>query len=301
MDTNRDIFDGMIVFCEVVEANGFAAAARNLGHAASHVSKEVARLEARLGTRVLNRTTRTISLTEAGRAYYDQARQVIEDARCAQERILSANEKPFGLLRVSAPVSLSLTTLNRWLPEFLDRYPEIRMQVDSSDRRVDLVAEGFDVVVRAGRLDDTDLIATRLDTARLLTVAAPDYLGGHGTPATPADLTGHTLIDFSQREIAARWSYRGEGGTTVAVTVAPRVVCNSAETEAALAIAGVGITRLPSFACSAELVSGALVPILEAFEEPPIGVYAVYPSRAHLAAKVRVFVDFLRLKFKETP
>ena len=143
----------MIVFCEVVEAAGFSAAAQRLGHSASHVSKEIVRLEDRLGARLLNRTTRTVSLTDDGRIYYEHARRVVDDARDAESAILSVKDKPLGLLRVSVPVSFSLNYLNQWLPEFLDAYPEVNLEIEASDRIVDIVAEGYDVVVRAvGRI-----------------------------------------------------------------------------------------------------------------------------------------------------
>ena len=299
MSSNNAVFDGMIVFCEVVEATGFSAAAQRLGHSASHVSKEIVRLEDRLGARLLNRTTRTVSLTDDGRIYYEHARRVVNDARDAESAILSFKDKPFGLLRVSVPVSFSLNYLNQWLPEFLDAYPDVNMEIEASDRIVDIVAEGYDVVVRAGQLDASDLIAKKLLTSRRLTVASPDYLREHGEPSKPDDLEGHTLIDFSQRKIASIWSYVGEASREIRVHVQPRVVCDNAETELALAVSGVGITRLPSLACQKELASGALVSILTEFENPPLGVWAVYPSRSHLAAKVRAFVDFLDRKFNQ--
>jgi DNA-binding transcriptional LysR family regulator len=298
MNANTDAFDGMIVFCEVVEANGFTAAARKLGHSASHVSKEISRLEERLSARLLNRTTRTISLTETGRLYYDHVRHIIDDARDVQSLILSANDKPVGLLRASVPVTFNQSYLSPRLPEFLAAYPDVRLYLEESDRMVDLVAEGFDVVVRAGNLDDTDFIAKRLMTSRLLTLASPAYLHEHGTPSVPADLSEHVLIDFSRRKIATAWEYPGPGGKSISVPITPRVVCNSAETEVALCMSGVGITRLPSMVCEEELASGALIPILTPFEKPPIGVFAIYPSRSHIAAKVRAFVDFLAEKFK---
>lgn len=296
MDTNRNLFDGMTIFCEVVEANGFAAAAAHLGHSASHVSKEVARLETRLGARLLNRTTRRLSLTEIGRTYFEQSRQIIDDAKSVQNRILSIGEKPIGLLRISVPVSISQTHINKWLPEFLQTYPDVRMEVEVSDRMVDIVAEGFDVVIRASRLDDTGLIARKLMTSRLLTVASPAYLERCGEPENPHALSDHALIDFSYRKMSGSWEYRANAGRSISVSISPLLVCNSAETELAAVVGGVGIARLPGMACERELDAGLLVPILTAYEELPIGVYALYPSRAHLAAKVRAFVDFLVAK-----
>lgn len=297
MNNKKTLFDGLIVYCAVVENEGFTAAARALGHTPSHVSKEIARLEERLGARLLNRTTRTVSLTDVGGNYYQKARQIIEDASSAEKQILDTSHKPSGLLKLSVPVSVALSCLNAWLPEFLDAYPDIRMSIDASDRLVDIVAEGFDVVVRAGQLKDSDLVARKLVTSRLMTVASPRYLATAGTPETPDELQGHVLIDYSLREISDLWGFSGHQGQLVNVPVVPRITCNSAETEQALAIAGVGITRLPGFSCQDKILSGDLVAILEDYEMPPIGLYAIYPSRSQLATKVRAFVDFLTRKF----
>ena len=299
MNNNPAIFDGLIVFCAVVENEGFTAAARTLGHTPSHVSKEIARLEERLGVRLLNRTTRSVSLTDAGGRYYERARQIVEDARRAQDQIMGAASTPSGLLNISVPVSLSLSCLNAWLPEFLSCYPDIRLAIETSDRMVDIVGEGFDVVVRAGSLDDSDLVARRLSTSRLLIVASPDYLERAGMPKKPEDLVDHVLIDFAHRDLAGRWRFSYSDGRRLSIPVSPRVVCNSGETEEALAIAGVGITRLPSFICQRAIDSGRLIPILEPFENPPVGIYAIYPSRLQLAPKVRAFVDFLIDKFND--
>lgn len=299
MNINTSLFDGMILFCAVVENGGFTAAARKLGHTPSHVSKEIARLEERLGVRLLNRTTRSISLTDAGSRYFEKARHIIEDARRAEDQILSAAGTPSGLLKISIPVSFGLSCLNAWLPEFLSLYPDIRLSIDADDRIVDIVAEGFDVVVRAGQLDDSDLVAKRLMTSRLLIVASPDYLERAGTPETPEDLANHVLIDFSHRRLANTWQFSDHGGHNISIPVSARVTCNSGETEEALAIAGIGITRLPSFVCQRAIDSSALASILEPFENLPIGIYAIYPSRLQLAPKVRVFVDFLNDKFSE--
>ena len=295
---DNQLFDGYVVFCAVVETGGFTAAARKLGHTASHVSKEIGRLEARLNCRLLNRTTRSVSLTEAGSRFYENIRVLIDDAQDAQQAVLDTADRPSGLLKISSPVSISLSCLNRWLPEFLGMYPDIRLEFEASDRMADVVGEGFDIVVRAGHLKDSELIAHPLGKSRLLTVASPSYLEKAGVPGSPDDLGSHVLIDFAGRELARAWDFAGTGQRKINVAINPRVICNSAESELALALAGVGITRLPSFACKAELDAGRLVPILEEFEKPPIGIFAIYPSRANLPKKSRVFVDFLAGKFR---
>jgi DNA-binding transcriptional LysR family regulator len=299
MAANSASLDGLIVFVEVVEGGGFTAAARNLDHSVSFVSKEIARLEDRLGVRLLNRTTRSVIPTDIGRVYYERCRQIIADARDAERGITESHAKPQGLLNISAPVSFGLAYLNDVLPEFLADYPEITLNVEMSDRLVDVIAEGFDVVIRAGYLKDSNLIARRLMRSRLLTVASPEYLAREGTPLTPAELPEHACIAFTYKQVTTHWEYLDPDGGSIGVTVDPRAVCNNAETEIALVAAGAGITRMPSFICHREVEDGRLIPILERYETPPIGVYAVYPHRAHLSAKVRVFVDFLIRNFAE--
>ena len=293
MDYNVDLFDGMVLFCAVVDQDGMSAAAKRLGHTPSHVSKEIARLEKRLGTRLLNRTTRRIGLTESGRIYYENALRVIDDARTLQDRLHSIGDQPFGELRMSVPVIFAHGWLNQYLPEFLERYPDVDLHIDVSERHADMIGEGFDLLVRIGALPSTDHITRTLFETRGLTVASPGYLKRYGTPNHPKDLADHTLIDFSFHGRSQSWNYAGEGGEAFAVPITPRIRCGDARTEKALALAGKGITRLPEIACQNELGTGALVPILTTFEKPPLGVHVIYASRENLPAKTRAMIDFL--------
>lgn len=293
MDHNKDLFDGIYLFHTVVEQEGLSAAARVLGHTPSHVSKELARLEARLGTRLLNRTTRTISLTETGRTYFENARRMIADTRAVEDRLNVLGDRPFGELRMSVPVVFAHSCLNEWLPEFLERYPEIKLNIDVSERRADMIAEGIDLLVRIGNLPPSDLIARELFKTEGVTVAAPSYLEQHGVPAHPSELEGHDLIDFSFHGPTQNWTYLSPGGAQISVPVSPRIRCNDAQTEKSLAVAGRGITRLPKLSCKAELDDGALVSLLTDFATPPAGVHVIYASRDNLAAKTRAMIDFL--------
>lgn len=299
MSNSNSVFDGMVIFCEVVACGNFAIAAKNLNHSASHISKSISRLENRLATRLLNRTTRTLSLTEMGKIYYQHASELVAEAKCMDERIISQKDKPFGLLRISAAAIFCSRYLNAWLPEFLEQYPDIRLNLSSDDRKVDVVAEGFDVVIRAAPLGDSDLIAKKLVMSSRMTVASPLYIKQHGTPEKPQDITQHKLIAFSYGNSTTVWDYLDHNQVPIQINITPEVVCDTAQTELALAKGGYGITRLPSIACEAEIKSGALVRLLENFEKPAIGIYALYPSRAHLAAKVRAFMDFLNHKFEQ--
>ncbi|MTI02678.1 LysR family transcriptional regulator [Roseibium sp. RKSG952] len=293
MDHNKDLFDGMVLFCTVVEQEGMSAGAKLLGHTPSHVSKEIARLETRLGTRLLNRTTRQISLTESGRIYYENARRIVDDTRAVQNRLHSVGDRPFGELRMSVPVVFAHGWLNGWLPEFLERYPEVDLNIDVSERRADMIGEGIDLLVRIGDLPPSDLIAREIFRTQGLTVASRSYLKRYGTPLHPDDLKGHQLIDFSFHGVTQNWTYPGPDGEVITVPIAPRIRCNDGHTEKALALAGLGITRLPELSCQAELVAGTLVAILPDFRAPPIGVNVIYASRDNLPAKTRAMIDFL--------
>lgn len=293
MDHNKDLFDGMYLFYTVVEEQGLSAAARVLGHTPSHVSKEIARLETRLGSRLLNRTTRRISLTEPGRSYFENARRIIEDTRAVEDRLHALGDRPFGELRMSIPVVFAHGCLNDWLPEFLERYPEVTLNIDISERRADLIAEGIDLLVRIGKLPPSELIARELFKTDRMTVAAPSYVERAGIPMHPNDLKHHDLIDFSFHGNTQTWSYVGLDQETINVSINPRVRCNDAQTEKALAMSGSGITRLPKLACQNELASGELVPLLTKFMKPPTTVHAVYASRINLPAKTRAMIDFL--------
>lgn len=293
MDYNRDIFDGMVLFCAVVAKESMSAAAKLLGHTPSHVSKEIARLEARLGARLMNRTTRRLSLTEAGRIYFENAQRMVDDAHTMQDHLHSIGDRPFGELRMSVPVVFAHGWLNEKLPEFLDRYPGINLHVDVSERRADMIGEGIDLLVRIGNLPSSDLIAREICKTRGLTVAAPAYLERRGTPQQPSELQDHDLIDFSFHGIAQHWNYLGSDDATISIPTTPRIRCNDAQTEKALALAGQGITRLPQIACHTELEAGTLVSVLKKYSTQPVAINAIYASRENLPTKTRAMVDFL--------
>lgn len=298
MDYNKHLFDGMVLFLTVVEQEGLSAAARLLGHTPSHVSKEISRLETRLGARLLNRTTRRISLTEAGRTYYESARRIIADAKATQEHLQTTGDRPFGELRMSVPVVFAHGCLNRWLPEYLERYPDVALNIDVSERRADMIGEGIDLLVRIGSLPSSELIARELFKSRLMTVASPEYLARMGTPLHPEDLKHHALIDFSFHGTTQHWTYHSADHSEISIPITPRIRCNDANSEKCYAISGLGITRLPSLACDAESAAGSLVPILTDFEPAPAAVHAIYASKENLPAKTRSMIDFLVEKSK---
>ncbi len=293
MAANREILDGMVVFVQVVESNGFGAAARKLGHSTSFISKEVTKLEDRLGVRLLNRTTRRISLTQIGETYFSRCRQIIDEAEEAERSILQLHEHPRGRLKVSAPISLNHASLKLILPTFMRLYPDIDLDINLTDRFVDVIGEGYDVAIRGGDLTDSNLVSRRIMTSEAVVVASPDYLAERGMPRHPSDLVHHDHIAYSYRKSPDMLDFIDQNGKPMSIKIKPRILCNNAELEEAFVIQGVGFSALPLFACQQALAEGKLVRILEEYVHRPIGIHALYPHRQHLSAKVRVFIDFL--------
>jgi len=289
---NIDLLDGVAVFVGVINAGSFTAAARALGHSTSYVSKEITRLEERLGSRLINRTTRTLSLTDAGRAYYERCSQIVIDAENAERSINQLQDKPRGLLRINAPVSFGSQYLLDVLSRFMHRYPEVKLEVEFNDRLIDVVAEGYDVVIRVGEIKDSNLVARKFTSSRAVVVASPDYIKRKGCPEKAEDLTQHDCIAYSLLPTPAQLDFYKDGVRS-SVTVDPRAMCNSAAIEVAMAVQGIGITRLPLFTCEQEVANGELKIILEDYDKIKLDVYAVYPHRQYLTAKVRAFVDFV--------
>jgi len=294
-----DRFDEINAFAAVADARSFTQGARRLGVSSAQVSKLVARLENRLGARLLNRTTRDVSLTDTGRAYLERARSLMEDFE-ALEGSVRDQSGPRGTLKISAPVSFGATQLTPALLDFAAAYPEVSLDVSSTDRAVNLVEEGFDVAVRIGILADSSVIARKLAGVRLVTCASPDYLQAAGSPATPQDLAKHeAILDNNMRDPTV-WVFGGMG-EPYEVRVHGRLKFGGADACVAAARRGLGITRTPAFAAAEDLRAGRLVPLMCAYESQLIHVHAVYPHARHLAAKVRAFVDFLAERYSGEP
>lgn len=294
-----DRLDEIRAFVAVAEARSFTHGARKVGVSGAQVSKLVARLENRLGARLLNRTTRDVSLTDTGQAYLERARDLLESFD-ALETSVRDQSGPSGTLRVSAPVSFGTNQLTHALLDFAAGCSAVSVDVSFSDRLVNLVEEGFDVAIRIGHLSDSSLVARKLAPVRLVTCASPEYLARAGTPAALEDLAQHeAIIDTNARDPAV-WRF-GPYGDTREVRVRGRLRFNGAEPCVAAAAAGFGITRSPAFAAAQHLREGRLVAILCDLEPELIHVHAVYPHARHLAAKVRAFVDFLAARYAGEP
>ena len=286
-------------FTAVADARSFSQAARRLGISAAQISKLVASLEDRLGVRLLNRTTRDVSLTDTGRSYLARARELLE-AFDQLESSVDDSAGPRGVLRISVPVSFGAVEIGPALLDFAAVYEEVGLDVSFSDRAVNLVEEGFDAAVRIGGLADSSLVARRLASARIVTCASPAYVARHGTPVAPADLAGReVIIDLNPKEPFAFEFGRGAGRQTVRVN--GRLRFSSAQACLAAARAGFGIARAPAFAAVEDLRAGRLKSLLCEFEPEPLPIHVVYPQTRHLAAKVRAFVDFLAQRFAGEP
>lgn len=276
---------------ETLERGSFSAAAVRLGVSKQIVSRRVAALEADLGARLLQRTTRRLSPTEAGLAYAERARRVLLELAEAEQEVAHGDGTPRGRLRVSAPVSFGTLHLAPALPGFLARHPGVEAEIDLDDREVDLVGEGYDVAVRLGRLADSSLIALRIARIRLLTCASPAYLERHGAPQAPADLRRHACLLYSVAR-GADWRFGA-----ARVVVSGRLRTNNGEVLLAAAIAGAGIARIPEFLAGPALLDGRLREVLPAHACEEGGAYVVYPRHRQGSAAIRAFAAYLQEYF----
>jgi DNA-binding transcriptional LysR family regulator len=292
MGVAMDSLNGFVVFVQVAQARSFAGAARVLGVSASAVGKSVARLEQRLGVRLFHRSTRSIALTAEGQLFLERSRRILDEIEAAEGELSQATAAPRGRLRVGLPLVSSLVL--PVLADFMRQYPEIELDLDFSDRLVDIVEEGFDAVVRTGQPADSRLSARLLGAFSRMLVASPDYLARHGTPATPQDLAQHRCLHY-------RYAHSGklevwplpaapDGRETVLPT---SMICNNIETRLCFALQGRGIAWLPDFAVREALADGRLVPVLPAQVHSRGVFHVLWPAGRHMTPKLRALVDFL--------
>lgn len=281
--------DEILIFTRVVQGGSFTAAAAAVGMPKSTVSRKIAELEARVGARLLQRTTRTVSLTDVGRVYYDHCVRIVAEIEEAQLAVSQLQSTPRGLLRVTVPLTFSC--LGPIFAEYLRLYPDVQVDVLCTDRRVDVVEERFDLALRAGATPDTSLVARRLGAVRRRLVAAPEVAKGLGEPKDIAELTGHPCIVFAPE--GSTWQLRS-GARTAEIAVAPRLVVNDYEMLRSVARAGFGVALLPEYLCLEDLRAGRLVPVLPSWSAPEVPLFALYPSARHLSPKVMALLDLLR-------
>ena len=292
-----DRFHAIGAFVEVVETGSFVRAADKLGVSVSSVSRHVSELEAHLNARLLNRTTRTLSLTEAGRAFHERCVQLLADLDEAEASAGAGAIVPRGTLRVSCAVSFGERYVAPAMAAFMAKYPEMRLDMELSDRFVDLVNEGFDAAVRIGAVGGQNLVGRPVGTTRLVCCASPAYLARHGQPRTPGDLARHVCLLYQYAPQRALWTFTDRAGAQCKVRVAGPVHANNGGFLAALAREGIGISNEPDFIVGPDIRAGRLVRILRNFSSVANGIHVVYPSRRHLSAKVRAFAEFLTERF----
>lgn len=288
-----DRLTALTVFRQVAEWGSFAEAGRRLKLSPPAISKNVAELEAHLGVRLINRTTRRMALTEEGRIYLEHVVRGLDALTEADEALCPVKNAPSGTLRVSAPMTVTLTRLSAAIPEFLKRYPDLKLDLHLDDRRVDLVREGFDLAIRGSdRLEDSSLIARQLAVMPHVLCGAPAYFDAQAAPAVPADLRAHTCIRFSLSGHADTWVFSKDGRTEQIAVHARYSVTSSLAVRDALR-SGLGLSLIPRPYVEEDLKEGRLRAVLEDWTTVETTLYAVYPSRQHVAPKIRAFLDFL--------
>lgn len=292
-----DRFTALQVFRHVAELESFAEAGRRLGLSAPAVSKNIAELEAHLGVRLINRTTRRMALTGEGRIYLDHVARGLDALADADGALCPVKKEPSGILRVSAPMTVTLTRLSASIPAFLARYPDLKLDLHLDDRRVDIVREGFDLAIRGSdSLEDSSLVARKLATMPHVLCGSPAYFAARGMPKAPADLAGHELVRFSLSGHADRWEFRRDGvSERIAVTARYSVASSIAVRDALRA--GFGLSLIPLPYVEEDVAAGRLVTALDDWEKVETTLYAIYPSRQHVAPKLRAFLDFLVAAF----
>lgn len=290
----------MLLFAQVVKAKSFSGAAQRLGISKSRVSKSVARLEAALGVRLLQRSTRRLGLTEVGEAYLEHCERIADELAQADLTVGSLHSEPRGKLRFSAPVAFSTLHVASALPDFMGRYPDLSVEMTISDRLVDLVEEGYDLALRITPEPGPNLVARRLAPIRRKICGSPAYLARCGVPRRPEDLIGHNCLDYTYQNTQGIWHLQGPGGDA-AIPVSGSLRINDDEALSQAVLGGLGLALLPTFIVGRELQSGRLVEVLPGYVPTERFVYAVYMPNRHLPAKVRAFIDFLLERFGSEP
>jgi DNA-binding transcriptional LysR family regulator len=296
-----DRFADIEALVAIVETGTFRAAGERIGVAKSVVSRRVSQLENCLGARLLHRTTRRLSLTDAGRNFYQRAVQILADLDDAEQAVSAETGELRGVIRLAAPLTFGLRYLSAAIADFLERHPAIELNLDLNDRNLNLVEEGFDLAVRIGELRDSTLVARRIGTARGVTCASRGYLQRYGVPVRPEELRQHIGLQYSHISYQQQWRYETPDGKTVFAQPQIRIRANNGEALAAAAVAGLCITAGPTFILGEYLREGSLVSILKEYPRHPVGIHAVYPPGRMLPRRIQAFSDFLAERFGDRP
>lgn len=292
-----DRWQAMQAFVRVVESGSFVAAAERLHLSTSSLSRLIAELEQHLGARLLNRTTRRLSLTESGQSYYERCVALLAELAEAEALVGQSAAQPRGTIRLTCSYSMAEQRVAPAIAHFGERYPDVRFELTVSDRVIDIVEEGFDLAIRVGAVRAESLVARRLGAMRLVLAAAPAYLARHGTPEAPQDLARHNALTYAYAATPRVWRFTGPDGVAQDVRVDGSLHANSGDALLAAAVAGLGVINEPDFMLGAALASGALQPLLAGYAGQGGDIWALYPSRRHLSLKVRLFVDHIAQAF----
>jgi DNA-binding transcriptional LysR family regulator len=296
-----DKLDAMQAFAKVVALGSYAEAGRQLGLTRSAVSKGVMELEQILGARLLDRTTRRVSPTEAGLAYYERCVDILARLEETEQQVSRLHDEPRGVLKVNGPMSFGALYLGDAIADFMLSYPELKVELVLNDRFIDPIEEGADVTIRIALLQDSSLIARKLAPARRRLVASPDYLEKHGTPSMPEDLAAHRSLTYGHTTMLQRWQLTTEDGKAFTVPINSMLCSNNGDVLRAAALTGRGITELPTFLVGPDIKAGRLKVVLPDYAPAELGIYALYAPNRYLAAKTRVLIDFLVKRFGTRP
>jgi DNA-binding transcriptional LysR family regulator len=296
-----DKLDAMNAFAKVVSHGSYAEAARALGLTRSAVSKAVMELEQRLGARLLDRTTRRVSPTEAGLSYFERCVDILGRIEETELQVARLHDEPRGVLKINAPMSFGMLYLGDAIAAFMRDYPDLKVEMMLTDRFIDPLEEGVDVTIRIAELADSSLIARKLAPTRRVVVASPSYLAAHGTPTTPEELSNHRWLGYSATTTLQRWSYAKSDGTVGTVALKMALCSNNGHVLRAAAIAGEGITELPTFLVGCDIADGRLAVLLKDYPRSELGIHALYAPNRFLAAKTRLLIDFLAARFGPRP
>ncbi|MCH8177265.1 MAG: LysR family transcriptional regulator [Proteobacteria bacterium] len=291
-------FEQLESFVAVVDNHSFSAAGEKMGVAKSVLSRRISELEKRLGVQLLQRTTRKLSLTDSGRHFYQRSVGLLSDLSEAEQMVADAQGNLSGKIKLAAPLGLGIEHLSKPITEFMNRHPEIEIDINLNDRHIDLIEEGFDLAVRIGHLQDSSLIARKLASVHFAVCASPEYLEKHGEPGHPSELSAHQVLVYTNAPIGSQWGFQ-ENGKRVTPRVKYRLSANNGELLAKVASLGLAITAGPLFYLQGYIERGELVPILRQFKQSEIGMYAVYPPGRLVSSRVKMLSDYLRAHFQD--
>ena len=289
-----DKLTGMSVFVRVAKAGSFAAGASEMGISRAMATKHIMQLEGSLGTRLFNRTTRSLNLTDVGASYLERCQQVLLDIDEMEAAVTHLQTEPRGVLKISAPPVIGATHITRAVAEFLKIHPDLKVDMILQSSPIDLIDEGIDIAIYLGDLDDTSMVARKLASSSMVVCGSPDYLARHGIPYTPEDLYNHSCLINWASSPRSKWKFKGKSGYTT-INVSGRMQSNVADANRIAAVNGLGLVMLATYVVGRDIEKGKLIPVLENYTLPPLDIHAVYPHRKYLSAKVRRFLDFLQL------